>query len=297
MTLLSTRPGQIGELVADAIRESLGKATRFANIATYAEQESPLEWSSVAHAGWDLAGVRDDEDSATLRDLVEIARVWGEFSIPLPLMCSILAKRHSESAASHDGPVTFSVSTQTAEPGTGMALFGQVKDIAIAHQLGASNDLVAPITHSRSDSFAPTLLLAAVPVITELSPEAAREVMVVFAAEASGVCARAVREAVAYTKQREQFGRPIGSFQAVKHHLANAHMASEQAETAVIWASLDPQNARRSSLHSFNQSIRAIELAIQVHGGLGFTWEMGIHFYLRHVIALREIATGLHTHA
>ena len=75
MTLLTTRPGEIGLLAADAIRSALIKATDQANISTYIEGASPLAWKSISDAGWDLVGIKEDDESATLRDLVEIAKV------------------------------------------------------------------------------------------------------------------------------------------------------------------------------------------------------------------------------
>lgn len=293
MTLHNTRPGELGELVSLSLRQSLIKVTGMAPIAGYVERESALHWDSVAQAGWDLVGTAIDDESATLRDLSEIAQVWGEFSVPLPLIPSIIAKRHSAAAAEHDGPVTFGIHTQTVAPGTSMAVFGQWKDIAIAISLGEQNAGLRSVDGPVASDFAPTLLSAEIPFSTAISAAAAAEIAVLWASEASGISTRAVREAVAYAKQREQFGKPIGSFQAIKHHLANAHTAAEQAQTGAIWGSLDTDNALRCSLHSFNSSIKAIELAIQVHGGLGFTWEMGIHFYLRHVVALRELVSGL----
>lgn len=293
MTLTTTKPGEIGQLAAAAIRGALTKATGLANISTYIEATSPLPWELIADGGWDLVGVAADDDSATLRDLVEIAKVWGEISVQLPLIPSILAKRHSVNAAEHDGPVTFSIATQSLPSGTGMVPFGQIPGIAVATTVGIGDEQLSGSSALGADTFAASLLTSRVPFVSTFSADAAREICVVWAAEASGIAKRAVADAVAYAKQRTQFGKPIGSFQAVKHHLANAHLAAEQAETAAVWGSLDSKNAHRSAEHSFNQSLTAIELAIQVHGGLGFTWEMGLHFSLRHVIALRELARGL----
>jgi hypothetical protein len=297
MTLLTTRPGEIGLLAAGAIRSALIKATDQANVSTYIEGASPLAWDDIADAGWDLVGIHEDEDSATLRDLVEIAKAWGETTVQLPLLPSIMAKRHSSAAAEHEGPVTFSIQTQSLQTGTGSVPFGQIADIQMMTQLGNDKGSLVSVPGLVVDDFAPSLLTAQSSHTTVFSADAAREISVVWAAEASGIAKHAVGDAVAYAKQRKQFGKPIGSFQAVKHHLANAHMHVEQAETAAIWASLDPANAHRAAVHSLNLSIKAIELSIQVHGGMGFTWEMGLHFYLRHVIALREMVTALGAHA
>jgi hypothetical protein len=297
MTLLTTRPGEIGLLAAGAIRSALIKATDQANISTYIEGASPLAWKSISDAGWDLVGIKEDDESATLRDLVEIAKAWGEITVQVPLIPSIMAKRHSATAAEHDGPVSFSIQTQSLAAGHGLVPFGQISDLQFLTELDGETGSLTSVDGLVLDDFAPSLLAAQASQITSFSADAAREISVVWAAEGSGVAKRAVADAVAYAKQRKQFGKPIGSFQAVKHHLANAHMNVEQAETAAIWGSLDPANAHRSAVHSLNLSIRAIELSIQVHGGMGFTWEMGLHFYLRHTIALREMVTALGTHA
>ena len=65
-------------------------------------------------------------------------------------------------------------------------------------------------------------------------------------------------------------------------------------ESAVVWASVRPDDAARAADAAFIAAARAVEIAIQVHGGLGFTWEMGLHFYLRHVDALGELVRELH---
>jgi len=115
------------------------------------------------------------------------------------------------------------------------------------------------------------------------------------AAEAAGGAQATLGLALEYAKVREQFGRAIGSFQAVKHHLANMLVASEQA-TAVAW------DAARAARHTDGQSelagaiagsvaleayVHNAQMNIQVHGGIGFTWEHDAHLYLRRALTLR----------
>ena len=96
--------------------------------------------------------------------------------------------------------------------------------------------------------------------------------------------------AVAYAKQREQFDRPIGSFQAVKHMLADMLVRTEVARAAVYAAGVtidDPSvgdAARAVSSAKVTASDAAVKngkAAIQVHGGMGFTWEVDCHLYLK----------------
>lgn len=296
MTIVQTTSGEIGVELSAAIREAMSRAVAGMPVATYIEEEPPVPWGTISDAGWDLAGLIEDAESADLRDLVEIGRAWGDHLVQLPLMPSLLAKRHSERAAAHDGPVTFAIATRTVEPGHGLVPFGRVPGILIVADLVADGDLVASVDDS-ADEFAASLRCSVQPLVTRLTPVAAREIAVVAAAEASGIAARALRDAVAFTKQRHQFGHPIGSFQAIKHHLANAHIASELAETAAIWAARDPAASSGAVHESLRESLRSLHRSIQVYGGLGFTWEMGLHYLLRHVVTLRDLSLGALDHA
>jgi alkylation response protein AidB-like acyl-CoA dehydrogenase len=96
--------------------------------------------------------------------------------------------------------------------------------------------------------------------------------------------------AVAYVKQREQFGQPVGKFQAVKHHLADALRLAQESESAVIWAAADAPRVSPALEVAFDSALRAAEIGVQAHGGMGFTWELGLHVYLRQIVSLRQLA-------
>ena len=117
------------------------------------------------------------------------------------------------------------------------------------------------------------------------------------AAEATGVAAQCTEDAAAYAKVRVQFGRPIATFQAVKHHCANMLVASELA-TAVVWdaARAAEDGGAQLSLAAAMAAALALaaadecaQLNIQVHGGIGFTWEHDAHLYLRRATALEAL--------
>ncbi len=120
---------------------------------------------------------------------------------------------------------------------------------------------------------------------------------VILAAEATGVARRCTDEAAEYAKVRVQFGRPIGTYQAVKHHCANMAVATELA-TAAVWDAARAARADSAQL-SFAAAVaaclacEAAELAsnlnIQVHGGIGFTWEHDAHLYLRRAAAISAL--------
>jgi alkylation response protein AidB-like acyl-CoA dehydrogenase len=110
------------------------------------------------------------------------------------------------------------------------------------------------------------------------------------AVEAVGVASRALELALEHAKDRQQFGRPIGSFQAVSHPLAQAFLEVETARSLAYWAGWavaedDPSAARAAAAakaRAAEAAVATCERAIQVHGGTGFTWEHPLHrFYKR----------------
>ncbi|MGY1687053.1 acyl-CoA dehydrogenase family protein [Geodermatophilus sp. SYSU D00804] len=112
---------------------------------------------------------------------------------------------------------------------------------------------------------------------------------VVLAAEDLGAADRAVLMAVEYARQREAFGRVIGSYQAVKHMLVDAWVGVDQLRSLVWWAAWAadsspaelPLAAAAAKAYAAEVAERATETAIQVHGGIGFTWEHDAHLYWR----------------
>jgi 3-oxochol-4-en-24-oyl-CoA dehydrogenase len=117
---------------------------------------------------------------------------------------------------------------------------------------------------------------------------------VVIAAEATGMARECTEQAAAYAKIREQFGRPIAMFQAVKHHCANMLVATELA-TAAVWdaaRAADTGGEQRSytAAMAATLGLEAADLCanlnIQVHGGIGFTWEHDAHLFLRRATVL-----------
>ena len=112
---------------------------------------------------------------------------------------------------------------------------------------------------------------------------------VVMAAEDLGAADRAVQLGVGYAKERQAFGRAIGSYQAVKHMLVDAWVGMDQLRSLVWWAAWAadsapeefPLAAAAAKGYAAGVLERAAETCIQVHGGIGFTWEHDAHLYWR----------------
>ncbi|MGV0577714.1 acyl-CoA dehydrogenase [Mycolicibacterium elephantis] len=128
---------------------------------------------------------------------------------------------------------------------------------------------------------------------------AARKARTVFrilaSAEAVGVSWASLNMAVEYAKVREQFGRTIGTFQAVKHHAANM-LVNAEVTTAATWDAARADDldgawfaAAVAASHAIRTQIFNAQNNIQLHGGIGFTWEHDAHLYLRRARTLAAL--------
>jgi alkylation response protein AidB-like acyl-CoA dehydrogenase len=112
---------------------------------------------------------------------------------------------------------------------------------------------------------------------------------VAIAAESTGVAQRTMEMAVEYAKDRQQFGRPIGAYQAVSHRCAQMLLETENSRSAVYgaaWAAdAEPESlplaASMAKAYASDAGWRVPDASIQVHGGIGFTWEHDLHFFLK----------------
>jgi alkylation response protein AidB-like acyl-CoA dehydrogenase len=112
---------------------------------------------------------------------------------------------------------------------------------------------------------------------------------VAIAAESTGIAQRTMEMAVEYAKDRQQFGRPIGAYQAVSHRCAQMLLETENARSAVYgaaWAAdAEPESlplaASMAKAYASDAGWRVPDASIQVHGGIGFTWEHDLHFFLK----------------
>ena len=125
-------------------------------------------------------------------------------------------------------------------------------------------------------------------------------------AQLLGIAQATLDMANEYAKKREQFGRPIGSFQAIKHILADCFVRQEAARAAVYaaGATIDyPEvgNVERAvasaKLVSGDAAMKNARACIQVHGGMGYTWEVPAHYFLKRVWVLENLFGTIDDHA
>jgi alkylation response protein AidB-like acyl-CoA dehydrogenase len=121
-----------------------------------------------------------------------------------------------------------------------------------------------------------------------------RRLLAAFALEAVGIGSKVTEMALGYAGEREQFGKKIGSYQAISHSLVDAYVAVELARSLAYWAAwsvaendeqVDMAVAAAKS-QATEAAVLACEKSIQVHGGIGFTWESPLHRYYKRALYL-----------
>ena len=165
--------------------------------------------------------------------------------------------------------------------------------------------LGAALQHSDVDPSRPTMLCDLSGVVPEdvvpSSPEAVaatvREWTTLVAAELVGGMQEVLAATLRYAKERRQFGRSIGGFQAVKHQLADMYVAVEQARAAMQFAAISCDESAATVAGDVAAvarwvpmaAIAMFESAIHVHGAMGYSWETGVHLHLRRAVATRTL--------
>ncbi|BBZ74936.1 acyl-CoA dehydrogenase FadE22 [Mycolicibacterium anyangense] len=296
------------------------------------EETRPAFWAELAELGW--LGLHVDEQYGGsgygLPELVVVVDELGRAVAPGPFVPTVVASAVVAAVGSEeqkarllpgltDGSVTaalglspsITVAGGTASGDAGVVLGAGLGDLLLLvagddvvlvarDGDGVSIDVPANLDRTRRSG---RVTLSDSPVI-DVFP-GARSVAVayartLFAAEAAGGASDCVDTAVEYAKVREQFGRAIATFQAVKHHCANMIVASESV-VAVVWdaaraAGDDAKQfellAAAAATLAFPAYVRNAELNIQVHGGIGFTWEHDAHLHLRRALTLQALLGG-----
>jgi alkylation response protein AidB-like acyl-CoA dehydrogenase len=277
---------EVGMLAADAVGRIIAGTDRFLDRATLTVDAASLRdvWVQLTAGGWDrlMLQAEDDGAGADLVDVLPVAETWGRYLVALPLLETIVLRRWTSDDASLTGhPLTGLLPN-------GIAPFACEPGIVTLTGVNPPQASVAGESAMR-DAFAPSLPLGVIDEETHLPDQCTRELRVLAAATAVGAASMALERTVEYAKNREAFGRTIGHFQAVKHRLANMHVDLELARTAVLWAAQDASAGARPLHAAVTRAQRIAAGAIQLHGGTGFTWDAGVHRYMRHVLAVSKL--------
>jgi alkylation response protein AidB-like acyl-CoA dehydrogenase len=199
-----------------------------------------------------------------------------------------------------DGVAADIVVTSAATPAGELAAF-------VVDRGAAGLEIVATPTVDGTRKFA-TITLADTPArrlgagdATSAVAETVDRLVAAAVVDGVGAASRALEMAVDYAKERRQFDRPIGSFQAVQHLCADMLRAVELARAGAYyacWAADAADAPERHRAATMAHAFAADELygvgasLIQVHGGIGFTWEHDAHLYYKRLLTLKELAGG-----
>ena len=277
-------------------------------------------WSTLQHSGFADALVPEADGGAglALQDMSGVFERCGACALPLPLAETAMARAllgacGIAAADRPEGPITFALGWQN---GAGLrcdAAHGAGTATHVIVQAGGAWQMldVAPATAERT-GFALDLALAwpmealqhAMPLPL---PEPWRLLSVrslqacVYASLLAGAAGRVFDMTLAYANQREQFGRVIGKFQAVQHHLAvmsehvaAARMAAEIGCLSTSWAP-SALHASAAKARTSEAALEVARLGHQVHGAIGFTEEFDLQLFTRRLHAWRR-AGGSEAH-
>jgi alkylation response protein AidB-like acyl-CoA dehydrogenase len=256
----------------------------------------PSLWKEMASLGF--LGVADPESGSTLVDVCILVEEAGRALLPGPFLPHTIAALAVARAGGDDD--------LAATLASGETVAAAAEDLSLV-PCGAVADVIAIVRFQEPGvirSFEVTEVEAA--DLTRpatrissgaedaLNPVPLRHVAcTAVAAESVGAAARALEMAVAYAKEREQFGRAIGSFQAIKHKAADMLRAVEAARLAVYYAAsaIDAGNANAfvaaatAKVAANDAFMRCAAENIQIHGGIGVTWEHDAHLFYRRALA------------
>lgn len=295
------------EMLRRTVRELVAERCppdRVAEIADGDEGWDPALWKEAAGMGLAGISVPEERGGAGLGFVEEsiVAEELGRGCVPVPFLGVSLAREALERA-----PEVLESVASGDRVATVAGLGRWVVDLGAADVVVVLGDAVRLVEKDEVEwKVVPTLdgtrRLGEVTVPGEAgrelasgseAEEVARRTRVrglaLLAAEAVGVASAAVDLAVEHAKTREQFGKPIGSFQAVSHAIVDAFMDAELSRSLAIWAAaaIDAEDedaevaAETAKRFASEAAVRACERAIQVHGGMGFTWEHTLHRYYK----------------
>jgi alkylation response protein AidB-like acyl-CoA dehydrogenase len=265
-------------------------------------------WKAAGEQGWLAVTVPEEFEGLGL-GLVEaqvIARALGAGVAPGPWRGTVLAAEAIRLAGSEEqkaawlprlaaGTAIGALAGRGTAPGLLPAVeYGAIAEVVIA----PAGKLVTGASSTPRGSYDGTVRLADVTAETveELpgaSPEVGAEIRaraaVLVAADLVGSAREALTRTVAYDRERKQFGVPVGSFQAIKHTLADLHVAVTMAEHASLYAAhaVDtgsedaPLAVAVAKAKAGDVALASTGAMIQYHGGIGYTWEHEAHLFYK----------------
>lgn len=314
---------QLEEVTADLLGHYSGLDHLRARLDA-GEAHSPQLWKRFAETGLVSALVEEERGGAGLtpQHLPGVLHAMGYHAVPEPFLETAVLGA-TVLGAFPDHPESSARLEALAEGELIVGIRSSHLDPYVA--FGANADLVLDVTSEgrvtvyRPEELDIEELNAVDPLrpVTRVTPRGSGEVLGTSsetatlvstlavagaACQLAGAARRLVDLTVEYVNVRHQFGRPVGSFQAVKHKIADVAVGVDMAEAAAASAlgDLDQEGAARRAAVAKAYAGQAAEHAnveaLQLHGGTGFTWEYHLHFWLKRVMSLSAAYGTTTTH-
>jgi alkylation response protein AidB-like acyl-CoA dehydrogenase len=309
------------QAIRDTAREMLAARSPMAKVREAAEARKADQalWKEICELGWPGIAIADEHGGQGL-GIVELAILCEELGYacaPVPFLSNAIAGLVIQAGGSDEQRSRWLPGIASGE-GRGAAALEPREPALVADAEGAAV-LVVPsgdegvLVEAAEAEIEPLELIDAtrsyarvsasggdpLPVETGMYPA-----MVAVAAELVGLAQRAMEMAVDYAKEREQFGRPIGAYQAVSHRCADMLWDTEEARSLTLYAAwcadAEPESlpaaAHMAKARAADAGWSVTAAALQVLGGIGFTWEHDLQFLLKRAKVDGELLGSARAH-
>lgn len=279
------------QALVDSVRALLDKRADSAAVRAADGFDEGL-WTTLTEQIGVAALMVPEEHGGAGAGLVEAALVLEELGralAPVPMLGSVVAAAATDAPDLLERIASGEVATVAiAAP----ALYGAEATLVLA--VGDTVEVAETWDATSLDPLDPTLRLAAVTASSTRpvpgDPARARAAALVgTCALAVGCAQRGLDMTVAYAKQRHQFGRPIGSFQALKHRMADMLVLVEMSRSATRAAAAGELDPGTAAAYTLPAALKVAGETIQLHGGIAITWEHDAHLLLKRAHALQQL--------
>lgn len=306
---LSLGPDEIAiiDSARDALAHELPLAQGRSGLSALAQEQQGV--ALAASLGWLGFGCGEDVGGAggSILEVVLLACELGRAVAPLPLLSGLIAARLAEAAGAHaeaaaiisgSQKVALVQSDKWALAGSGASLFLKVDDVG-AHLFRAS--------HPEADlaSFDPTMTVTLYPDCTSVVSLMGRswflELQLLIAAAQTGLAEAALASSLEHAKLREQFGQPIGAFQAVRHKCSDMALRCARARAQMLFAAVALRDGRdqverdilAAAIVAHDAANANARSNVFIHGAQGVTAEHSAHLFLKRAVSMSGAVESL----
>jgi len=310
--------------IKSTAHEFLASRYKPEHVRELAESDSPYsdeDWKAISELGWPGIAIAEEHGGEGLGtvELVILQEELGYFCAPSPFIANALAGAAIEAAGSdgQKGKWLPGIASGEARGSAEMTcdpdpILGAAKGASI---LVMANGNGAKLVEPEEAELERIDMIDSTRAYFRVKAEGGEDMpgdiaragsvgQIAMAAELVGIAQRALDMAVEYAKERQQFGRPIGAYQAVSHRLAEMLWAVEEARSltySAAWAAdsdpeLVPIAASMAKARASDAATSVTHDAIQTLGGIGFTWEHDVHFFLKRARASAQMLGTARAH-